>query len=224
MDDPVFIETPLHRLSQYIGDFSQNVCGSSYNEDEVRSAWRNNRMNGDALHPCYTLDSAWPDAPKDFQTEMNRLVKEAGVWSLSWCSAPGDLTDAEKAMAGVPAVSHGDVLIGIIRGYPTTDPNYHEGVIVQIVYDQWAQLGSGEVDPETLVRAVLADPRFMEIAESNEEWKKQQRAKKPYEEFSYGMQYHLSTFSISFKEPVDKPIRGFLKNWVGHEDPGHHKH
>lgn len=209
-----FVETPLHELSQFIGDYSQNVCGSSYNEDEVREIWRLSQLNERATHPCYTLDSAWPDAPADFQAEMNRLVKEAGVWALSWRSKPGALSDEEKAMAGLPSVTHGDVLVGLIHAYPTQDQGYFEEVIAQIVYDHWGRRKDEPMDPETLVRAVLEDTRFFPVGDSNAELQKQRQRLRRFQRFSGDMNYKLSSFSVSFTEPQSPASQKFMDEWA----------
>lgn len=148
-----YFETPLHKLSHFIGDYSQNVCGASYNEDQVREIWCKGTLNEEAKHPCYALDSAWPDAPKDFQAEMNRLVKEAGVWVSGWCSRPLPLTQQERKLIGVESPP-ADVLYRILQNPFIGTDGYKEQQLILIFYRYLSSEKDPEIDIEAIAQAV----------------------------------------------------------------------
>lgn len=205
-----YFEDPLTLLSHFIGEYSQNVCGASYNEDQVREIWRKGMLNEDAKHPCYTLDSAWPDAPEDFQAEMNRLAKEAGAWPTGWCNQPLPFTNEERKLLGV-GDTHGDVLCRLLQDLPKHDYAYHEQQFTLMFYRIYDSHQGKGTDIEAIAQEVWAE--FWK--QQREDARESQQAQTPrdYPEFSWGLQYHLRTMSVTFEQPSSE-AKSFFDQWM----------
>ena len=80
----------MTRLSQFIGDYSQNVEFCSYNEDDVRHLWRTRTLTVTAARVAsydpYLWSERWLtyNAQTDLDEVMDNLVRKAGGWPQHW--------------------------------------------------------------------------------------------------------------------------------------------
>lgn len=221
------VDTPLSELSQFIGDYSQNVYACSYNEDTVRNTWRAGKLNEDAEHTqCYNLDHVWPDRPKDLQAEMNRLVNAAGVWATGWRSHPAPLSEQEKEWASLDRLCHGDVLMSILSTHSNGD-SYIQQQICQSFYEHWKIVSEADDwhgDFGVLFGAVFNDPRVLAargITFSRfGSIEKKPAPVGPFPAFSWGMQYQLTSLSITYRSPEPPEEEQPLRPW-GEPDGWH---
>ena len=156
------LKNPFYELSQFVGDYSQIVESCSYNQETVRALWNNRALDTNTEHNRATIDSTWPEmVGKDFQEEMTRLVKAAGVWPGSWLSHPIKLTTREHWLAGLELDCHGDMLLWLIFMHPDVE-EYQGGFITECFYRIVTELPEGSA-LSVLVKRVETDKEFLSV-------------------------------------------------------------
>lgn len=150
-------ESPMAKLSQFIGDYSQNVEFCSYNEDTVRALWirRALKSNAAATDQDSLWGSRWPEynADSDLDAILDDLVRKAGGWPVDWSphyiSGISLLTSEERKMLGEDTIFPLNLILEWITEQTkgSDDLNYDQSQLLLKSYFEAEAVASYVVPP-----------------------------------------------------------------------------